>query len=867
MKKLQRDQVSSIDDFEDLTLFADESFDTEDVDLFEFTSEESSPLTRLKSIILSLDWEINDEILQELADELQNLQTTWQDDKVAETYLQGLEKIGNYIRTKGAYAHPNSIKLLLTFFYNFEKIISSDQITGDQITQLLKGDVRKFRILQYQIKQSETPSVTEPPPQIEPSVPTGTGSAADGDLTKQLIAAILSLDWEVTDESLRQFSRAVTDLQQAVAENKSAMVLIQGLQALSDYIAEERIDAHPESFVLLHSFSEGLKTILHKQDPPISRETVEEILVDQINRLNNLKMAITTQASAPVDEQLISAVVDELSDVSPKDTRQTVSLSFTEPSTTEQITETAQDDITAATDDTDVATEHLEAEIDMFFEMDAMPAMPAMESADVQYPDEILPPDAIQPVDDELADDFIESHLSSRRGLTPALTDVDETSAFTAEEETFALPGQDDLAAELDLLFKDTDEPPVTSPATEATGDSLSFAPAGNEPIAALSDTFKPIESALHDADVADAPAALHADLTAEEDQGLFDIQNELDKFFTDSTAEPALTSTSTGEENENRQQNGLLDVDTDIPPALAGTDEEQGFSEETEIAALASSPLKGIEEKLDFFFGNDGEVASDLSDSFETAADTLDEALALDLNDQDQRLETDATAAMMAAGEQLQQQAADGTDNELEQALDDFFNEPQGPVTVPADDTTVDALTKTLEATIEHQLQATTADIAEVQLATLGALLPAVVRTPSRQNLADALAGISTLKQAELTGDQLPLLQILETVLTLLTRLPGRDGAATEKLINHVYEQLLAGTGKAGDLSATVGRFTGWLLQASSVLPTVPGVAEEENDPEFTYTAKELYFELADLRSHIRNELAQLRHDVLHHK
>jgi pilus assembly protein FimV len=45
--------------------------------------------------------------------------------------------------------------LLLSFFYNFEKIISSQTITGEEITTLLKGDVRKFRILQYQINQSE----------------------------------------------------------------------------------------------------------------------------------------------------------------------------------------------------------------------------------------------------------------------------------------------------------------------------------------------------------------------------------------------------------------------------------------------------------------------------------------------------------------------------------------------------------------------------------------------------------------------------------------------------------------------------------------------------------------------------------------
>ena len=42
-----------MDEVDDLTRFLDEDFDTDDVDLFEFTSEEESPLTQLKSIILS----------------------------------------------------------------------------------------------------------------------------------------------------------------------------------------------------------------------------------------------------------------------------------------------------------------------------------------------------------------------------------------------------------------------------------------------------------------------------------------------------------------------------------------------------------------------------------------------------------------------------------------------------------------------------------------------------------------------------------------------------------------------------------------------------------------------------------------------
>ena len=39
MKKAKQEQTYNIDEIEDLTLFANESFDTQEVDLFEFASE------------------------------------------------------------------------------------------------------------------------------------------------------------------------------------------------------------------------------------------------------------------------------------------------------------------------------------------------------------------------------------------------------------------------------------------------------------------------------------------------------------------------------------------------------------------------------------------------------------------------------------------------------------------------------------------------------------------------------------------------------------------------------------------------------------------------------------------------------------
>ena len=89
----QTNVPEDVNEYDDLTRFADENFDTGEVDLFQFIGDDSSPLTRLKSVILSLDWDITDEYLQELAEELAELAPDWQDDRAATIYLQGMANI------------------------------------------------------------------------------------------------------------------------------------------------------------------------------------------------------------------------------------------------------------------------------------------------------------------------------------------------------------------------------------------------------------------------------------------------------------------------------------------------------------------------------------------------------------------------------------------------------------------------------------------------------------------------------------------------------------------------------------------------------------------------------------------------------
>ncbi len=286
----QTNVPEDVNEYDDLTRFADENFDTGEVDLFQFIGDDSSPLTRLKSVILSLDWDITDEYLQELAEELAELAPDWQDDRAATIYLQGMGKIGKYLRLRGAHAHPNAIKLLLTYFYDFEKIFSTPDLGEAQITQMLQNDVRKFNVLQYQIKLAEEAANEE-----VRGLNGGRETGKAGNALRQFKAAILELDWEVTDDSLARFAEALKVLGDVQIKNKAALLLIHGMQVLGRYISDERAHAHPGVFNLLHAFHDGLERILDTGSGALNQQQKKNILLDRVNRLNHLKSLIAPQ--------------------------------------------------------------------------------------------------------------------------------------------------------------------------------------------------------------------------------------------------------------------------------------------------------------------------------------------------------------------------------------------------------------------------------------------------------------------------------------------------------------------------------------------------------------------------------------------
>ena len=114
---------------------------------------------------------------------------------------------------------------------------------------MLQNDVRKFKVLQYQIKLAEESADEE-----VRGLNGGRETGRVGNALRQFKAAILELDWEVTDDSLARFADALKVLGDAQIENKAALLLIHGMQVLGRYISDERAHVYSDVFNLLHAF-------------------------------------------------------------------------------------------------------------------------------------------------------------------------------------------------------------------------------------------------------------------------------------------------------------------------------------------------------------------------------------------------------------------------------------------------------------------------------------------------------------------------------------------------------------------------------------------------------------------------------------
>ncbi|NPU84476.1 MAG: hypothetical protein HPY65_08290 [Syntrophaceae bacterium] len=114
-------------------------------DIASYTPALFSPIKNLKSILLSLEWEINDTILNRLDAELSGLQDLYRHERTVLGFLRILRFLERYIRVKQGDSHTESIRLLFSVYDDLERIILSKTVSEDMKRAILVADIGKYR--------------------------------------------------------------------------------------------------------------------------------------------------------------------------------------------------------------------------------------------------------------------------------------------------------------------------------------------------------------------------------------------------------------------------------------------------------------------------------------------------------------------------------------------------------------------------------------------------------------------------------------------------------------------------------------------------------------------------------------------------
>ena len=104
-----------------------------------------SPLTDIRSIIESLEWDISDATLDRLDAELSKLRALHEENSTILGFLQILRFLGRYIRVRGSDSNRTAVALILSVYDSLEDVILSEDMTAENKHSLLLEDIRKYR--------------------------------------------------------------------------------------------------------------------------------------------------------------------------------------------------------------------------------------------------------------------------------------------------------------------------------------------------------------------------------------------------------------------------------------------------------------------------------------------------------------------------------------------------------------------------------------------------------------------------------------------------------------------------------------------------------------------------------------------------
>ena len=117
---------------------------------------EEYPLSELKNLVLSIDWEITDKDLADFVTQVKKLSSQYQNDKIVATFLQILGSLGEYIKTRRGKAHPKTFKTLNSVFARLDEVVRTGDMSGTEKKKNLHIAMKRYKLLREEIAKDKT---------------------------------------------------------------------------------------------------------------------------------------------------------------------------------------------------------------------------------------------------------------------------------------------------------------------------------------------------------------------------------------------------------------------------------------------------------------------------------------------------------------------------------------------------------------------------------------------------------------------------------------------------------------------------------------------------------------------------------------
>lgn len=165
-------------------------------------------LERLKSTILSIDWEITDECLADLVSEADRLLPVYESNQYARALLRILRALGDYMRKHKARSHQEAIKRIMSAFAGLEKIVGDEPLSEIEQKRIAAVEVLAFKELKSKIEAQQAAQTATPHP------------AADQYVDQATLQQALDVVEMRLNRQIEQLKSQIAVLHQMVAQHR-----------------------------------------------------------------------------------------------------------------------------------------------------------------------------------------------------------------------------------------------------------------------------------------------------------------------------------------------------------------------------------------------------------------------------------------------------------------------------------------------------------------------------------------------------------------------------------------------------------------------------------------------------------------------